>query len=338
MTATQEEAAVAYDVAAIEHRGINAVTNFDIGHYVNWHRRRRRRSLIGEDGLYDDLAETVAAAAAFHDGEQPGDGLVTTGPPVHDAPPSSALDQLLLQSPKFNEIMEQAVSAAAVSEMSNDDNSSPSPCSTSSSSPLQPSPERQSDELSGGAASSSAPCGFPDDAQTCFECDDDGMGFAFAEVDTFLFDDGELPGDDRVTRGPPVHDAPPSSALDLLLLQSSKFKEIMEQAAVTESNNDNSSPSPSPCSTSSSLPSQPSPERQSAEERSGGASASAAAARCGLPDDVQTYFECNDEGMGFAFAEVDTFLFGDLTSYAAPMFQCDMDVFPSWSVECDSNG
>jgi AP2-like factor (ANT lineage) len=240
VTATQEEAAVAYDMAAIEHRGLNAVTNFDISHYVNhWHRHCHGPSDDSLGGvmdvvpfqLPDDLPECPAAAigleettgdAEFHNGEgylqhhtsepfgaqqQLPDAM---GAPAHQmAPNSSALD-MVLQSPRFKELMEQVSAAAAASAESSSGSmsgSSPSPSLSSfspsplqlpspslssfSPSPLQlPSPpqqQRQPEFVEGGAP---ARCSFPDDVQTFFDFENENdMSFVYAEVDTFLFGD-----------------------------------------------------------------------------------------------------------------------------------------------------
>ncbi|PWZ55649.1 Ethylene-responsive transcription factor WRI1 [Zea mays] len=227
--ATQEEAAVAYDMAAIEHRGFNAVTNFDISHYINhWHRHCHG----------------------------PCDGSLG----AMDVAPNVSLELDLLECP--------ATVGLGLEETTGDDE---------------------------------------------FHNREDYLGH--------LFGVQQLPDE----MGPPAHQmAPASSALDLVL-QSPRFKELMQQvsaAGASETNGGSmrSSPSTSLCSFSPSPLELPSPPLQQPTEFIDGAPP-----RCSFPDDVQSFFDFkNDNDMSFVYAEVDTFLFGDLGAYAPPMFDFDL--------------
>ena len=156
-------------MAAIEYRGLNAVTNFDLSRYIKWLKPNSYNN--DNSAIKIDLTEPnpncntnfapnpnlEQGFTFFHSQESFSSGEDTVA--ATQPRPATAISTpgLLLQSSKFKEMMEMTAAA----------------------------------DLSTPQESELPPCSFPDDIQTYFECEDsndygEGNDIMFRELNSFV--------------------------------------------------------------------------------------------------------------------------------------------------------
>ncbi|XP_075504072.1 AP2-like ethylene-responsive transcription factor At1g79700 [Primulina tabacum] len=109
--ATQEEAATAYDMAAIQYRGLNAITNFDLSHYINLLQplaRANPNDKVDINKIQNPNQESGSGYLSYNDQSSSSAETTTETPPYlgGSTTATSALG-ILQQSSKFKEMLEQ---------------------------------------------------------------------------------------------------------------------------------------------------------------------------------------------------------------------------------------